>query len=215
MNYVQLTALFLRLGRSWQRLVQMSVLLLGAFLLFGAARLPNTWGQVWLTLAAAGYAATYLRDDRVLPRGKASLSSPEHLFYDTRHAFNPFALAATLLTKLFATIVYIVWAAAPASDGPPLAYLSFLVLTEHLSDLLVVEVPRLVLVVRGEHVPFLNGLWAPWRTDRAPPDYGAHIMMCGSPRYFAIAAEAGRKSLTNGGEGGGDEADIALDDDDL
>jgi len=202
---VQLTALFLRLGRSWQRLGQMSVLLLGTFLLFGAARVPNVWGQVWFTLAAAGYAATYLRDDRVLPRSKAALSTPEHLFYDTRHAFNPFALAATLLTKVFATIAYIVWAAA--SDGPPLAYLSFFALVEHLSDIVLVEVPRLVLIYKGDHLLFLNSLWAPWRTDRAPPDFGAHVMMCGSPRYFSIADEAGRESLTNGGGGGVEDDD--------
>jgi hypothetical protein len=203
MNYIQLSALFLRLGRPWQRLLQVSIVLLGVFLLFGAARTPSVWGQVWLTLVVGGYVAVYLRDDGVLRGNGVAPTTLEHPFYDTRYAFNPTALAATLVCKVCAFVAYCVWC---DSEAAPLPYLSVLVFVEHLVDILVVEALRLVHVVRSEHVPFLNALWAPLRTERAPAD-ALSLLACGSTRFFTIAAETTREPLTTVGE---DEDDVMV-----
>lgn len=152
----ELSGLFLRYCRNWQRLVQVTTLVAGALLLivYGAL-ISGLSGYVWLLSLIAAYTGAYLRDAQLSPPARAGA-------VDVGHAFNAFSVVPVIALYVSAFVSVIVWACAEDMmriAGHAGGFILTLALVGHGVDLMFVEGARVFVIFKGRETAFLASLW--------------------------------------------------------
>lgn len=154
----EFVGVFLRYCRSWQRILQASIVIVGALILVvhGPA-IAGLSGYVWLSCITWAYLLTEMRDPALYKR-----PLPVSGVVDTRHAFSLVPAATGLVLRVSALVSLLVWAI-----GEDLLYVAgrtglallFLALSEHVPDLMGAEAVRLYIVLTGREAELLATLW--------------------------------------------------------